>query len=677
MAQNRYLGSYPAIGIRPVIDGRRGPLKVRESLEEQTMNMAKSAAKLFEENLRYSNGDPVKVVIADTTIGRVAETAACEEKFRREGVAITLTVTPCWCYGSETMDMDRNTIKAVWGLNATERPGAVYLASVLATHAQKGLPAFGIYGHDVQDADDTVIPEDVKEKLLRFGRAAVAVATMRGKSYLQIGSICMGIGGSIIDSKFIEEYLGMRVESVDEVEIIRRMTEGIYDQKEFEKLKTWAARHVKEGFDKNPEAMQRSKEQKAKDWEFTLKMYLIIKDLMNGNPNLPKGAEEEMVGHNAIAGGFQGQRQWTDFYPNCDFPEAMLNTSFDHNGAREPYVLATENDVLNGLGMLFMKLLTNRAQMFADVRTFWSPASVKRVTGYDLEGKAKENGGIIHLINSGACCLDANGQARDKDGNRVMKPWYEVTEADPEAMLNTSFDHNGTREPYILATENDVLNGLGMLFMKLLTNKAQMFADVRTFWSPASVKRVTGYDLEGKAKENGGIIHLINSGACCLDANGQARDAAGNRVMKPWYEVTEADQEAIMAHTTWNYADLGYFRGGGYSSRFVTDCEMPATMIRLNLVDGLGPMLQIAEGWTVELPDEVNDILWKRTDYTWPCTWFAPRCDGKEGSPFKTAYEVMGNWGANHGAISYGHIGADLITFASMLRIPVAMHNVP
>ena len=566
MAQNRYVGDYPVIGIRPVIDGRRGPLKVRESLEEQTMGMAKIAKQLFEENLRYSNGEPVKVIIADTTIGRVAEAAACEDKFRKNNVAITLTVTPCWCYGSETMDQDRNTIKGVWGLNATERPGAVYLASVLATHAQKGLPAFGIYGHDVQDADDTVVPEDVKEKLLRFARAAIAVATMRGKSYLQIGSICMGIGGSIIDSKFIEDYLGMRVESVDEVEIIRRMTEGIYDEAEYLKLKAWADENVIEGFDKNPAELQKTPEQKKKDWEFTLKMYLIIKDMMNGNPNLPKGCEEEAVGHNAIAGGFQGQRQWTDFYPNCDFPEAMLNTSFDHNGAREPYVLATENDVLNGLGMLFMKLLTNKPQMFADVRTYWSPEAVKRVTGYDVEGKAAEAGGFIHLINSGACCLDANGQARTADGERVMKAWY---------------------------------------------------------------------------------------------------------------DVTEEDQKAIMANTTWNYADNGYFRGGGYSSRFVTDCEMPATMIRLNLVDGLGPVLQIAEGWTVKLPDEVTDTLWKRTDYTWPCTWFAPRCDGKEGSPFKTAYDVMNNWGANHGAISYGHIGADLITFCSMLRIPVCMHNVP
>ena len=438
MAENRLIGDYPVIGIRPTIDGRRGYLKVRESLEEQTMNMAKAAAALFEENLRYSNGEPVKVVIADTTIGRVGETAACADKFRKAGVDITLTVTPCWCYGAETMDMDPKTIKGVWGFNGTERPGAVYLASVLATHAQKGLPAFGIYGHDVQEADDASIPEDVKEKLLRFGRAAVAVATMRGKSYLQIGSICMGIGGSIIDPAFIEEYLGMRVESVDEVEIIRRMTEGIYDQAEYEKALAWVKANCKEGFDKNPEAVQKTREEKDKDWEFVVKMMCIIKDLMNGNKNLPEGREEEMVGHNAIAAGFQGQRQWTDFYPNCDFPEAMLNTSFDWNGAREPYILATENDTLNGLGMLFMKLLTNRAQIFADVRTYWSPEAVKKATGYELEGIAKEAGGFIHLINSGAACLDANGQAKDAEGNSVMKPWYEVTEADQKAIMEAT-----------------------------------------------------------------------------------------------------------------------------------------------------------------------------------------------------------------------------------------------
>ncbi len=564
MAKNRLVGEYPVIGIRPTIDGRRGALKVRESLEDQTMNMAKSAAKLFTENLRYSNGEPVKVVIADTTIGRVGEAAACAEKFKREGVDITLTVTPCWCYGAETMDMDRNTIKAVWGFNGTERPGAVYLASVLATHAQKGLPAFGIYGHDVQSADATEIPEDVKVKLLRFGRAAVACATMRGKSYLQIGSICMGIGGSIIDSAFIEEYLGMRVESVDEVEIIRRMTEGIYDHDEYEKALKWTREKCKEGFDKNPAELQRDRAHKDSDWEFVVKMMVIIKDLMCGNKNLPAGAEEEMVGHNALAAGFQGQRQWTDFYPNCDFPEALLNTSFDWNGAREPYVLATENDVLNGLGMMFMKLLTNRAQIFADVRTYWSADAVKAASGYDIEGKAREAGGFIHLINSGAACLDACGAVKDENGNAVMKPWY---------------------------------------------------------------------------------------------------------------DMTDADCDEIMKNVTWNYADLGYFRGGGFSSRFCTDAEMPVTMIRLNLVKGLGPMLQIAEGWTVRLPEEVNEILWKRTDYTWPSTWFAPRITGK--GAFKSAYDVMNNWGANHGAISYGHIGADLITMCSMLRIPVAMHNVP
>ncbi len=564
MAKNRLVGDYPVIGIRPTIDGRRGALKVRESLEDQTMNMAKSAAKLFEENLKYSNGEPVKVVIADTTIGRVGEAAACAAKFKKEGVDITLTVTPCWCYGAETMDMDPMTIKAVWGFNGTERPGAVYLASVLATHAQKGLPAFGIYGHEVQDADDTSIPEDVKEKLLRFGRAAVAAATMRGKSYLQIGSVTMGIGGSIIDPAFIEEYLGMRVESVDEVEVIRRMTEEIYDKAEYEKALKWTKEKCKEGWDKNPDFVKASDEEKEKTWEFVVKMMVIIKDLMNGNENLPEGCEEEMVGHNAIAAGFQGQRQWTDFYPNCDFPEALLNTSFDWNGAREPYILATENDVLNGLGMLFMKLLTNRAQIFADVRTYWSGEAVKRVTGYDIEGHAKEANGFIHLINSGAACLDACGEAKDADGNGVMKPWY---------------------------------------------------------------------------------------------------------------EVTQADQDAIMNATEWCAADNGYFRGGGFSSRFETKAEMPVTMIRLNLVKNLGPVLQIAEGWTVHLPEQVSDTLWKRTDYTWPCTWFAPRCTG-EGY-FKTAYDVMNNWGANHGAISYGHIGADLISFASILRIPVCMHNVP
>ena len=557
----------PRIGIRPTIDGRRGPMKLRESLEDQTMAMAQAAAKLFTENLRYSDGEPVEVVIADTTIGRVPESAACAAKFRRENVAVTLTVTPCWCYGSETMDMERDTIKGVWGFNGTERPGAVYLASVLATHAQKGLPAFGIYGHEVQDRDQvTDIPEDVKEKLLRFGRAAIAVASMRGKSYLQIGSVCMGIGGSIMDQAFMEDYLGLRVESVDEVEILRRMEEGIYNKEEYEKALAWTREHCKEGRDDNPDFVRFTREQKDEQWAFTIKMYCIIKDLIQGNPNLPEQFGEEMLGHNAIAAGFQGQRQWTDHWPNCDYPEAVLNSSFDFGGKKEPIAFATENDVLNGLGMLFCKLLTNRAQIFADVRTFWSPEATKRVTGYEFTGHAKENGGIIHLLNSGAACLDACGECTDENGNHVMKEWWNVTDED--------------------------------------------------------IKKMT--------------------------------DA-----------------------TVWCEAGFDNFRGGGFSSHFTTRAEMPVTMIRLNLVKGLGPTLQIAEGWTVNLPDEVSDQLMERTNPTWPCTWFTPRCDGKEGSPFKSAYDMMNYWGANHGAISYGHIGADLITMCSMLRIPVSMHNVP
>ncbi len=564
MAKSRLVGDYPVIGIRPTIDARRGVLGVRESLEDQTMNMAKAAAKLFSENLRYSNGEPVKVVIADTTIGRVAETAACADKFKKAGVDITLSVTPCWCYGSETMDMDPMTIKGVWGFNGTERPGAVYLASVLAAHAQKGLPAFGIYGRDVQDASDTEIPEDVKEKLLRFGRAAVAVATMRGKSYLQIGSICMGIAGSSIDPDFFEEYLGMRVESVDEVEVIRRMELGIYDEAEFQRALKWSKEKCVRGFDKNPASLAKTEAEMDADWEFSVKMMCIIKDMMNGNPNLPKGREEEMLGHNAIAGGFQGQRQWTDFYPNCDFPESMLNSNFDWEGAREPYVFATENDTLNGASMLFGKLLTNRPQIFADVRTYWSPEAVERATGYKLTGKAAESKGFIHLINSGAACIDACGEERDE---------------------------------------------------------------------------------------------------------------AGNAVMKQFWEMTEADMDKCLKATEWCAADRGYFLGGGYSSRFLTKSEMPVTMMRINLVKGIGPVMQIAEGYTIALPDEVADKLWKRTDYTWPCTWFAPRLTG-EGA-FKSAYDVMNNWGANHGAITYGHVGADIITMCSMLRIPVSTHNVP
>ena len=561
---NRYVGDYPVIGIRPTIDGRRGPLKVRESLEAQTMGMAKAAAALFRENLRYTNGEPVQVVLADTTIGRVAEAAACEDKFRKAGVAITLTVTPCWCYGSETMDMDKNTIKGVWGFNGTERPGAVYLASVLASHAQKGLPAFGIYGRDVQDADETEIPDDVKEKLLRFGRAAVAAATMRGKSYLQIGSICMGIAGSIINPDFFEEYLGMRVESVDEVEILRRMEEGIYDEAEFQKALAWAKANCKEGFDKNPDWFKKTDAQKEEAWEFVVKMMCIIKDLYAGNPNLPEGREEEAVGHNALCGG----------------------NRYTYSGR-------------------------------TIIRTAISP---KRCSTRRLTGTAR-----------------ANRMCSQRKTTRST--------ASPCCLVNC------------------------------LRIPRRCSPTCARSGAPRRSKKAAGYTLTGKAAEAGGFIHLINSGASCLDFCGAVKDANGNGVVKPFWEMTEADCKACLDATTWNAADMGYFRGGGFSSRFLTRSEMPATMCRLNIVKGLGPVMQIAEGYTVALPDEVSDKLWKRTDYTWPCTWFAPRLTGK--GAFKSAYDVMNNWGANHGAISYGHIGADLITLCSILRIPVCMHNVP
>ncbi len=554
---------HPKIGIRPTIDGRQGG--VRESLEEKTMTLAANVAALISSNLRYTDGTPVECVIADGTIGRVAESAACAEKFEREGVGGTITVTSCWCYGSETMDMNPYWPKAVWGFNGTERPGAVYLAAVLAAHAQKGLPAFGIYGHDVQDLDDNSIPEDVAEKILRFARGAVAVAEMRGESYLSIGSVTMGIAGSIVDTNFFQKYLGMRNESVDEVEILRRVDLGIYDPEEFEKAMAWVKKYCmpNEGWDKNPEGKQKTREQKDKDWEFVVKMTIIVMDLMHGNPKLREmGFKEEALGHNAIAGGFQGQRQWTDWMPNGDFTETLLNTNFDWNGRREPSILATENDSLNGTAMLMAHLLTNRPQIFSDVRTYWSPEAVKRVTGKELTGKAAP-----------------------------------------------------------------------------------------------------------------GIIHLINSGATTMDGCGQSSDAEGNPVMKPFWEMTEEDEKRCLEHSQWMPADRDYFRGGGFSIHFVSRGDFPATMARINIVDGLGPVLQIAEGWVVDIDPEIHAVLDKRTDPTWPTTWFTPRLDPKKDA-FKDVYSVMNNWGANHGAISYGHIGADLITLASMLRIPVCMHNV-
>lgn len=552
------IGDFPKVGIRPVIDGReRG---VRESLEEQTMNMAKSAAELISKNLRYPNGKAVDCIISDTCIGGVAEAAACAEKFSKNGVGVSLTVTPCWCYGSETIDMDTTMPKAIWGFNGTERPGAVYLAAALAAHTMKGLPAFGIYGHDVQDAGDKNIPDDVKEKILRFVRAGVAVSYMKGKSYLAMGTVSMGIAGSIVRDDFFQDYLGMRTEYVDLSEFIRRLTEGIYDKKEFKKAFDWTKKYCAEGKDLNSQPKTRA--QKDKDWETVVKMALIARDLMVGNPELKKaGFGEESRGHNAILAGFQGQRQWTDFMPNGDFLESILCSSFDWNGLRPPYLVATENDAMNGVAMLFGWLLTNTAQMFSDIRTYWSPAAIKRVTGIKPEGLAEN--GFIHLINSGASALDFSGRQKSK----------------------------------------------------------------------------------------------------------------GKSVIKPFYEITQEDAEACLKATKWDPANTGYFRGGGFSSQFDTEGVMPVTISRVNLVKGLGPVLQIAEGWTVDVPGKVSKVLTDRTDPTWPTTWFTPRLTGS--GAFRDVYSVMANWGANHSSSSYGHVGADLISLASLLRIPVCMHNIP
>ena len=551
--------SMPKVGIRPAIDGRRKG--VRESLEGQTMAMARSVANLITRNLRYSNGLPVECVIADTCIGGVAEAALAAKKFSTNFVGLSITVSPCWCYGFETMDMDMVIPKAVWGFNGTERPGAVYLASVLSAYNQKGLPAFGIYGRDVQDTGDILIPSDVRQKILQFTQSGLAVAAMRGKSYLAMGSVSMGIAGSIVDHSFFQSYLDMRVETVDMSEFVRRISEVIYDKSEYSMALRWVKKNCIEGQDLNPPSLQSGRMQKDKDWETVVKMTLIARDLMVGNPRLADlGYAEEALGHNAIAAGFQGQRQWTDHFPNGDFMEALLNSSFDWNGIREPFIMATENDSLNGVSMLFGHLLTNTAQIFADVRTFWSPEAIKRVTGHKLTGPAA-----------------------------------------------------------------------------------------------------------------GGLIHLINSGAACLDATG-LQSAGGKPAMKPFWDITLAEVQKCLKATTWYPGMLEYFRGGGYSSSFVTRGGMPVTMFRINLVKGLGPAMQIAEGYTVELPEKVHSILDERTNQTWPTTWFAPVLTGK--GPFTDTYLVMNNWGANHAAVSYGHIGHDLISLCSMLRIPVYMHNV-
>ena len=557
--KSNWITKLPKVGIRPTIDGRYGG--VRESLEDQVMGMAQSAADLISATLKYPNGEPVECVIADTCIGGVAESAACAEKFDAENVGVSLTVTPCWCYGSETMDMDPIRPKAVWGFNGTERPGAVYLAAVLAAHAQKGLPAFGIYGRDVQDGGDTSIPDDVSEKLLRFTRSGLAVALMRGKSYLSMGGCSMGIAGSIVDHDFFEDYLGMRVEIIDLTELHRRIRDEIYDADEYAMALEWVKQNCNEGEDANPPETARTREHLDEEWAMSVKMAMIGRDLMHGNRKLDEmGFKEEARGHNAILAGFQGQRQWTDAYTNGDFLEAISNSSFDWNGTRMPRLLATENDSLNGVAMLFGYLLTNTAQVFADVRTYWSADAVKRVTGHQLDGVAKD--GIIHLINSGSASLDGSGQQS--------------------------------------------LNG-----------------------QPA---------------------------------------------MKPFWEILEEEKDACLQATSWHPSVTEYFPGGGWSSKFVTRAGMPITMSRINIVKGLGPVLQIAEGWTVALPGEVHAVLDDRTNNTWPTTWFAPRLTGQ--GAFTDTYSVMANWGANHGAFSYGHFGADLISLAAILRIPVFMHNV-
>ncbi|MDF1575404.1 MAG: L-fucose isomerase [Bacteroidales bacterium] len=554
------MGTAPKVGIRPAIDGRQKG--IRESLEDQTKNMARSAATLIESKLRHADGSRVECVLADSCIGGVAEAAAAADKFARAGVGVSLTVSPCWCYGSETIDMDPLLPKAIWGYNGTERPGAVYLAAALAGHNQKGLPAFGIYGKDVQDPDDTSIPEDVQEKILTFVQAGLAVATMKGKSYLSMGSVSMGIAGSMVDSRFFEEYLGMRCEYVDMSEFTRRIQEGIYDPEELSVAQQWIRKNCKEGKDYNPPEKQKPAGKKAEEWEFVAKMALIGRDLMVGNPKLKKlGFGEEAMGHNAIAAGFQGQRQWTDHFPNGDFMEAILCSSFDWNGIRQPYMLATENDSLNGVSMLFGHLLTGAAQVFSDVRTYWSPEAVKRVTGFELSAEA--GNGFIHLINSGPSALDGSGEQL----------------------------------------------------------------------------------IEGKP------------------------------AMKPWYDISEEEARKCLESTTWGPADLGYFWGGGFSSTFNTRGGMPITMSRINIIRGLGPALQIAEGYTIDLPEEVHHTLTERTNPTWPTTWFVPRLTG-EGN-FRDVYSVMANWGANHGAFSYGHLGSRLMALAAMLRIPVCMHNVP
>ncbi len=548
--------TYPKIGIRPTIDGRENG--VRESLEVQTMTMANTLKSHIENNYCYPDGTPVQVVVAESTIGRYKEATDCEELFEKNNVCASITVTPCWCYGMEVIDLHPTRIKAVWGFNGTERPGAVFLNAVLSAHNQLGLPAFGIYGSEVMDNDRTDIPDDVIPKIDKFIKGALAVGQLKNKSYLQIGGVSMGIAGSLVDFSLFQKYFNMNVVQVDMIEIMRRIDEGIFNPNEFETARAWVSENCTEIPDINKEHLKLTDLEIEEGLDFVTKMTLIIKDMMHGNEWLRNnGYNEEGLGNNSIAGGFQGQRQWTDYLPNGDFSETILNSSFDWNGPKSPTILSTENDALNGITMLFGHLLTNTAQVFCDVRTYWSPEAIKNLGNFTIDENLED--GMLHLINSGSAALDGTGKMRDENGNPVIKPFYDVTDED---MKN------------------------------------------------------------------------------CLQA------------------------------TKWPVANREYFRGGGFSTNYLSEGEIPFTMTRVNLVNG-EPSIQIIEGKSIEISNDLYNAINDRTDPTWPSTFFIPN----ENTPLST-YEVMNNWGANHCVLTYGHVGDLFITLASMLRIPVSLHNI-
>jgi len=553
------LNKLPVIGIRAVIDPRR---KVYNRTYGQTQDMASSVADYLSDHVKYPNSLPLKCVVYQKCVSNIVEAQECSDYFKHLNVGAVITVATGWCYPLETMLLDAGIPHAVWGFNGTERPGAVFLAALTAACNLKGLPMFKIYGKEVREKDDKRIPEDVGRKLLSFTRAALAASLMKGKSYLSLGTVSMGISGCISDELFFQQYLGMRISYVDMSEIQRRMNKGIYDPEELSKAIEWFSNNCKEGVDYNDPSLMHTKEQKAEDARDSIKLAIIVKDMMKGNQKLQDmGYEEEAAGYGAVAGGFQGQRAWTDQNANGDFMEAILNSTFDWNGRREPIVIATENDSSNAVSMLFGYLLTHTPQIFCDVRTYWSPETVKRITGEELEGRAK--GGMIHLLNSGAAALEGSG-CLTKDGKPVIKPYWEMTEDDIKSCLQS------------------------------------------TRWSPAM---------------------------------------------------------------------LDQFLAGGFSSTYSTKGEMPVTITRLNMVYGIGPVLQIAEGYTYEASPNIHMNLLGRTDPTWPSTWFVPNTIPGDAA-YNDVYSVMESWGANHCSMSYGHIGSELITLASMLRIPVTMHNV-